>query len=315
MEPAAISPPSMTTPRSLFSRSQVEVLQAAYRDIFPELTPAMREYWDLDRKRAWCSLPSDFHRASFEHYEEATRRALEIERTVTDGLLKGHALHQITLDLGVGLSIGPGPWSDICLHETYERNIHKRRATVLVMSDCYPIAPSRSKNAHPVEAPLRYDRGIWGVEKYKRNGGMPKAIELKDELLVFLNYIPDYRPPLEPTTCSFKTPYGHNKSGFMAVLHALLVRFDDVKLITYGRKSWEDLRIDVVDLPEPLSITGHAKSAHGRGKLLTLPIGQHRVPYLPLAHPTDARNFTTEHAEHAHLGFLALGLGGASCRS
>lgn len=301
--------------RSIYTRNEAEELQAAYQYIFPELTPGIREYWDLDRKRAWCSLPSDFHRARFDDYEKVTHRVLEIERTITDEVQKGQALHQVTLDLGVGLSIGPGPWSDISLHETFARNVRKNRATVLVMSDCYPIVPKRSKKPHPVEAPLLRYVGISSYRKYKDHGGVPKAVVDMSELVIFLNYVPDFRPPLAPTTGPFKAPYSRNRDGFMEVLNAIARRFPEINLITYGVPSWKALRIDVLDLPNPLGILAHAKSDRGRGKLLELPIGQAQIRYLPLAHPSDTRNFNQEHAEHAHLGFKAMGLGGASCRA
>lgn len=304
----------MTVPpvRSLLTRNDVDLLLHAYRSLFPEVTPTIRDYWDLDRKRAWCSLPSDFHRARFEDYEEATRKALEIEQTMHDGVQRGKALQQISVDLGVGLSIGPGPWSDLCLLETYQQNRDKARATVLVMSDCYPIVPIKP---HPVTAPLLRYGGLFEHKPYQRNGGIPKSVMAKDAVTIFLNFIPDFRPPMSPSTGSgFKAPYAKNKEGFMAVLRAIATRFDDVCLVSYGRPTWMALRSDVLELPVRLGLMAHGRSERGRGRPLQLPVGNRLVPYLPLAHPCDTRNFDAAHAEHAHLGFLALGLDGASER-
>lgn len=180
--------------------------------------------------------------------------------------------------------------------------------------------PKRAKRAHPVEAPLLRYVGLSGNRKYQAHGGVPKAVVDRSELAIFLNFVPDFRPPLAPTTGPFKAPYSRNKEGFMAVLQAIARRFAEVNLVTYGVPSWRALRTEVRGLPQPLALLAHARSKQGRGRLLELSMrltngGQAQIKYLPLAHPSDKRNFNAEHAEHAHIGFIAMGLGGASCRA
>lgn len=62
-----------------FTRDDVKGITDAYKDIFGNIGPELREYWDLNRKREWGCLTTDFQSATFEQFEEATRRAEKIE--------------------------------------------------------------------------------------------------------------------------------------------------------------------------------------------------------------------------------------------
>ncbi|MFG6414077.1 hypothetical protein ACG02S_09230 [Roseateles sp. DC23W] len=302
--------------KTFYSTDQVQALLTAYRDLFPVITPELRAYWDLDRIRPWCSLPSDFHRANFSNYESLTKRALEIERTIFDPVKRGEALQQASVDAGVGLCIGLNPYADAALHQTYEANRHKGRITVMVMHDWYPIVPlPRGKKFHPVDAPLRRQGGILEVGKYERKGAFPLAVREGRELMLFLNFKPDYRPPGNYSSGHFAKSYDRLEEGFMATLESLCDRFPCVNLISYGVPSWEALSGRVPEMSAPLGILAHAKSNEWMGKVMDLPVGRSVVRYLPLAHPDRRINFCPEHSRHAHLGFEAMGLDGASLRA
>ena len=295
---------------AFYKRDEVAHLADAYRHVFGPITPALREYWDLDRKREWGCLTTDFETATFEQYEEASRRSMEVEKTRADPVERGRALLKVTNDTGVGLSLGVCPWTDHGLYLTYEQNKHKSRATIILGHDWYPIVPLRSKKPHPVDVPLwRYD-GLHGTRRYINIGAVPKAIYEKSELLVFLNLKPDFRPPNTPSTGNFN-PYPRCVEGLDAVVDGIRRNYD-VQLISYGAPVWELLRGRVEGLSKPLGILSHSASERGHGRPLELRTGIHTIRYLPLAHPCDRRNFNPGHARHAHEGFQELGLGGSA---
>ena len=52
--------------REFYTRDEVNLIQDAYRHLFGNIGPELRQYWDLDRQRDWACLTSDFRNATFE---------------------------------------------------------------------------------------------------------------------------------------------------------------------------------------------------------------------------------------------------------
>lgn len=304
--------------RELYTRDQVTMITGAYKRIFGPIGAELREYWDLDRKRDWGCLTTDFHNATFEQYERASRRAIEIEATILDPMERGKALRKVTKDERVGLSLGVCPWTDHGLFQTYEENKHNSQLTIILGQDWYPIVPEGRK-PHPVDVPLcrrivgREDlAGLLVSKKYIRVGAVPAKIMEGKELLLFLNFKPDFRPPNTPVTGRFD-PYPRCTEGFNALIEAVSRNFK-VQVISWGAPVWKVLRDQVVGMKERLGVCQNAKK--NAGSLLELQCGrQLTVPYLPLAHPCDPRNFNRDHAKHAYEGFLKMGLGGCAVPS
>lgn len=298
--------------RELYTRDQVKMIIGAYQHIFGPINTELREYWDLDRKRPWGCLTTNFHNATFEQYEEASRRAIEIEATILDPINRGLALREITRDTGVGLSLGVSPWTDHSLFQAYEKNKRNRRLTIILGHDWYPIVPKRAMKPHPVDVPLSRRinecegfEGLVVSKKYIRVGAVPAKILEGKELLLFLNFKPDFRPPNTPVTGRFD-PYPRCAEGFNALVEAVSRNFK-VQVISWGAPVWEVLRNQVSGIQERLSVLKNAEK--NNGALLDLQCGQQHVPYLPLAHPCYASNFKRpQHAEHVRKGFLKMGL-------
>lgn len=300
--------PRHQAPKGFYTPDQFKLIGDAYRHIFGAIGPDLRAYWDLDRKRPWGCLTTDFERATYGQHEEATRRALEIERTVFDPLLRGRALRDVTRQTGVGLSLGVCPWTDHGLFRTYARNQHKRRLTIILGHDWYPIVPEREYKMHPVDAPLRRDDGLHGMKAYINRGAVPAAIMDESELLLFLNFHADFRPPNTPVEGPFN-PYSRSAEGFGAVIQAVTREFE-VQVISWSGPVWEALSERFMNQRKPDGVCVRVRNPANYGRPLELQIGRVAIPYLPLAHPCKHFNFSRHHAAHAHEAFLKMGLGG-----
>ncbi len=294
--------------RTYYTRHQVEQITNAYRHIFGPIETELREYWDFDRKRDWGCLTTDFQNATFEQFEEASKLAIQIERSIHDPVERGLALRNVTRKTGVGLSLGVSPWTDHGLFQTFEQNKHKRRLTIVLGHDWYPIVPQRAKNPHPVDVPLSRYAGLRGLVKYINVGAVPAAIMDGSELLLFLNFKPDFRPPNTPVKGPFE-PYNRCSEGFNALVEAVSREFK-VQVISWGADVWRLLSKQVMEKNNSLGVCVRARMPEYFGRPLELHCGKSAIPYLPLAHPCDRRNFDEHHAAHAHEGFLKMGLGG-----
>jgi hypothetical protein len=303
---------ALSHPDDFYSESETNRLLAAYRHVFGPITSELRSYWDLDRKREWGCLTTDYEKASYAQLLKASKEAVYVERNITHTDARGKALRAITQSLGVGLSIGVCPWTDHGLHLTYDENHAGQRATIILGHDWYPIVPARAKTMHPVDVPLRRGLGLHGVKKYINIGAVPRAIYDRRELLLFMNLKPDFRAPGAKSVGPFNPPGLDSLRGFEAVVRGLM-RNRDVRVISYGSPAWEVLRDRVDGLKKRQGILAHAISPDFKGTPLNLRLGGFTIKYLPLAHPCDRRNFNPEHAAHAARGFDGLGLGGAEC--
>lgn len=300
--------PRHQAPKGFYTPDEFKLIGEAYRHIFGAIGPELRAYWDLDRKRPWGCLTTDFERATYGQHEEATRRALEIEQTIFDPLLRGRALRDVTRQTGVGLSLGVCPWTDQGLLQTYARNQHKRRLTIILGHDWYPIVPEREHKMHPVDAPLRRSGGLHDLKAYINRGAVPAAIMDKSELLLFLNFHPDFRPPNTPVEGPFN-PYARSAEGFGAVIQAITGEFK-VQVISWSGPVWEALSKRFMNQRKPDGVCVRVRNPANFGRPLELQIGRMAIPYLPLAHPCKHFNFSRHHAAHAHQAFLKMGLGG-----
>jgi hypothetical protein len=297
-----------TTTRDFYTRDDVKLILDAYQHVFGAIGPELRQYWDLDRKREWACLTSDFNQATFDQYEAASKMALEVEATIQEPVHRGIALRDVTRKTGVGLSLGVSPWTDHSLFQTYQRNSHKGRLTIVLGHDWYPIVPQRATKPHPVDVPLWRYSGLRGLTKYINVGAVPAAIMNNEEVLLFLNFKPDFRPPNVPVKGPFN-PYDRCSEGFSALVEAVCREFK-VQVISWGADVWGLLSKQVVGMRRPLGVCVHARTQENFGRPLELKCGEITVPYLPLAHPCDRRNFDDHHAAHAHEGFIQMGLGG-----
>lgn len=295
--------------RQFYTHDQVKVIIDAYQHIFGPIGNELRAYWDLDRKRDWGCLTTDFHKSTFEQYDEASRRAIKAEEKIGDPKELGFALREITQETGVGLSIGVCPWTDHGLFQTYEQNKYKGQLTIILGHDWYPIVPKPQpkKEPHPVDVPLCCDQGLHTCKKYITVGAVPRAIVEKSELSLFLNFNPDFRKPGDPVAGRFDpSTYRRCAEGFNALVEAVGRNFK-VQIISWGAPVWESLREQVKGVDEALGVMQNAEKRSGC--LLELRCGKQSVPYLPLAHPCYASNFKKSyHAAHAQRGFVEMGL-------
>ena len=299
--------PSMSVhDRQFYARAQAELIADAYRDLFGPIGEPLRAYWDLDRQRDWGCLTSDFGVAVYEQYEEASRRALEVERTVAEPIARGVALRDVTRKTGVGLSLGICPWTDHGLFQTYARNRQSRQLTIILGHDWYPIVPQRSTRPHPVDVPLWRNDGLHDCSRYLAAGAVPPVVARRDELLLFLNLKPDYRPPNSRSTGKFE-PYDRCVEGFSALLEGLATRYR-VKVVSWGGPVWHLLATQMLGMRRPPGVCVRSRDSAAHGQLLELHCGQTSIPYLPLAHPCDTRNFNAQHAVYARTGFAKMGL-------
>lgn len=290
--------------RPRYKPDEVKTITEAYQHIFGSISAELRAYWDLDRKRDWGCLTTDFNTATFEQYQEASNLVEDIR--IQNLEERGLALKEVTRKTGVGLSLGVCPWTDHGLFQTYEQNKRKGQLTIILGHDWYPIVADKE---HPADAPLYCDQGLHTCKKYIGVGAVPPAIVNRSELLLFLNFNPDYRKPNTSVAGRFKPDtYRCCAKGFNALVEAVSRNFE-VKLISWGAPVWESLREQVNGTDRSLSVMQNAKEKSGC--LLDLCCGRQSVRYLPLAHPCYASNFKKSyHAEHVRKGFKAMGLAG-----
>lgn len=128
------------------------------------------------------------------------------------------------------------------------------------------------------------------------------------ELLLFLNFKPDFRPPNSPVKGEFN-PYDRCTEGFQALIQAITREFK-VQVISWTSPVWEALSERFMNQRKLAGVCVRVRNPANFGRPLELYIRRTLIPYLPLAHPCETRNFTHHHAAHAHEGYLQMGLGG-----
>lgn len=269
-----------------YDRNQVEKILGAYRTLFPDTGGELARYWDTGRKRDWSYLTTDFHSATYDKFADLHARTIEIDEDKTLGKPeKGEALRKASREVGVGFSLGICPWTDNLLHETYSPE--KERLLILLGHDWYPIVPMKRL---PSDTPLGV-AGLHFVPKYK-----PAAPQLvftnQSPVVLFLNLYPDYRPPGTRSTGDLpKGSYSYEDCllGLDAVIAALNSRYQSIDLISWGKNPWVALGKRVTHDGKQNGIMNQAREQGG--KVLTFKSSSRDLPYLPMAHPSENRNF------------------------
>ena len=309
------------TQRRTYSAIEVERIRTAYRQIFPKLNDSLAAYWDLGsaRKRDWSFLTTNFHEVDYEGMRSlhADVEALQSRYFSAHAGKAGQELKKLCEDTGAalrdlaekhqsGLSIGICPWTDHGLLQTYSPE--KKRVTIIVAHDWYPVVPLRR---HPFDSPL-WVSGLHALEERKTMRyveGAPGSIYDGSSVFLFVNLVPDYRPPGADVVGKLKN-YDPWRVGFTAMVEALSERFDDMQVISWGSPVWTQLRKQVSSNGSGLDVMAYAKSDSHQGKYVIFEAGKVKVPYLPLAHPSFSPNYRNkEHWKHVVGGYQALGLG------
>lgn len=287
-----------------YDRVVVDCIQLAYRSLFPTLTPALREYWGLDRRREWAVLTSDFHAATFDQYADLHARTAVIDGKLLDVKQKGASLRDAALSAGVGFSIGVCPWTDHLLYETWSAD--KDSVTILLGHDWYPIVvdgTERSGSPLQGEVALRYTEGYWPA--------VPQAVFDGKTIGLFLNLYPDFRPPGDKKCGSlvgYEYSYDACLTGLDAIIDIVCSQYKEVQIISWGSNVWRVLSGRVSGIGKKISLTSHI--ANQSGSVLSFTSGRHSLPFLPIVHPGLWGNFgRTSHLVHVNKGFQALGLG------
>ena len=307
------------TQRRIYGAVEVDRIRTAYREIFPKLTDDLPTYWDLggSRKRDWSFLTTNFHEVGYErmlalHADvDALQSQYVSDRKTTshddlEGLCKktAIALRDLTKKHQSGLSIGVCPWTDHGLLQTYSPE--KQRVTLVVGHDWYPVIPLK---LHPLDSPLCVS-GLHALEEKQTMRyveGAPRSIYDGSSVYLFVNLVPDYRPPGADLVGKW-TEYGQWRPGFIALVRALAERFDSVQMISWGSQVWSVLRKHVTS-SSGVGLMQYAKS-DSSGKPAVFEAEGVKVPYLPLAHPSFGTNYRNkDHWKHVVDGYMALGVG------
>jgi hypothetical protein len=294
----------MSSLNSMYDQTQVENILAAYRGIFPSITPELDEYWGLARTRSWSVLTSDFHSADYGKYKALHERVLAIDEEKLDAHTKGGLLRKSAMDHGLGFSIGLSAWTDHLLYQTYSDD--KDEVVVLLGHDWYPIV---SANRSWSDAPLRTTDNLALTERYC--AGAPQAIFDGSSVGLFFNFYPDYRPP-GAEKCGSLRGYGYSYAecltGLDAVIDSLARRFKTIRLISWGANVWGALVKRVASVPPKSLIKSHISG--NPGKILKIELAGREVDYLPIIHPSFWVNFGADyHLYHVNQGFTQMGLG------
>ncbi len=164
----------------------------------------------------------------------------------------------------------------------------------LVGHDWYPIVPKKG----PVEARPLLD--IFPLldsadPKWKEYAdGLPSAVEFKQASvgLLFLNLVPDFRPPDSPAEKEFPFhaptfDYSKCVTGLLAALNSAHQHLPIRSVVTWGSYVWEHLRDKAMDQPTRLGVTLAARQYGEDGCSLGSGDCQWRVH--PFPHPTPSK--------------------------
>lgn len=291
------------TGKPLYDETITNKILAAYRSIFPRMTPELAEYWGLSRQRKWAVITSDFHSASYDKFKSLHEHVVNIDSHDLKQEAKGEALRAAAMRFGVGYSIGITPWTDHLLYESYSDE--KDSVTILLGHDWYPIVTDN----HLSGTPLVSTDCLREVDRYWP--GAPQAVFDGTTVGLFLNLYPDYRPPGDRKCGSLKG-YGYSYdqclNGLDAVVESLSKRFRTIQLISWGANVWEAVSNRVPAVVRNTLFKNHIENHPG--VVLQAKLGGCDVPYLPTYHPSFWPNFgQKQHLYHVSKGFAKMGLG------
>jgi hypothetical protein len=265
----------------------------------------LRSYWNFERRDRYGLVPfltTNFHDAHHGHYERLSERAARIEAECPhDVHVRGRRLKEAALAEGIGFSIGLSPWTDCSLERTWKPE--KDRLVIILAHDWYPITVQRGDKAHPVDIPLRpcgLEAQVNGTPKY--HYATPPAVLAREPVVLFMNLVPDYRPAGARTTGKLDG-YAEWLEGFDAVLESAARRYRDIKIVSWGNHVWCALRTRVRQPVQRLGIMQVGRQRQGEPLAYMADAGV--FDYLPVAHPSDRRNFDPVHTRQGH---ASLGL-------
>jgi hypothetical protein len=278
---------------SIYSRDEVERVLAAYKDLFPQTGGELSRYWDFDRQRPWSCLTTNFHSATYEQFAALHSQWTALLHVDQDVLQKGNALRAASRECGVGYSLGICPWTDDLLLRTYNKDA--QAITIIIGHDWYPIV---KQDGLLSDSPL-VRASLFDVSRYVK--AMPAGTLNGSNVVLFLNLYPDYRPPGMDILGKLDR-YDEWLTGLDEVVLAARARYRQVSIMSWGKHVWETLRTRVDTSYKKTSLM-HFTNLHS-GTILRLPCGGAEIPYLPIAHPSFAGNFSTvHHKKHMQIGF------------
>ena len=288
-----------------YTDEQVECVLQLYRQIFSNRGAGWRqvaEYWDFGRSRQWSWLTTDFHAVTAGQiltFDAARRNWCRSNRPENDA----EALVNLAREHKCGYSLGISPWTDSALQATFTPETTK--LIVLVGHDWYPIVPLRG----PVEArpPLDSFRLLDSaddvVRAYAR--GMPSAEDFHRAGigLLFLNLVPDFRPPNAKSDGTFPFTdrtfhYDHCAAGIKEALRLAQARFRILRVVTWGNSAWEAFRYGVGDHDSAWLGVKAASAQYGQaGVPWQIDTDQETFSIHPFPHPLPSKqhlNWTSE---------------------
>ena len=309
--------------RDYYDQSQFQQIQAAYKRLFPVLTPELREYWNFEHlprtgkvhrphyaeeKKLWPYLTTNFHDSTYAQLLALSNAAIDIDHRTLTHLERGKKLAAACEATHTGLSLGISPWTDHALFASRAWEPQRDRLIVVLGHDWYPIATHNDAyvdGCHPCDVPLAKYQAL---DDPNLPGGyriaIPPAVKTPDERtsVLFMNLVPDLRAP------------GYSKEGALwgyvdwvkgldAVLDSVMQVFDpdDVAVLAWGAYTWRAI------LPKLSAGQGFGIKewqSHAPGKVLRYTAARGDVRILPSAHPSYAVNL---HKQHLLLGFANLG--------
>ena len=221
---------------------------------------------------------------------------------------RGEALAKLSKRLSkdhkIGFSLGISPWTDDLLLKTYRAD--RKKIFVILAHDWYPIvtAETRGRRAYAARSPLEQD-SIYAPS----NRGYGKAMpEIKDAIVLFLNFNPDFRPPLSST----QGPMSRDEEclpGLHALFTSLSAEFQVVGMFSWGGDAWSLLRAHAeppADCEVKLAdcgVMGVEKRGGGEPMRLTFGESGNRRTFLywAFAHPCRSGNFRQKVHQSAYV--------------
>jgi hypothetical protein len=308
--------------RDYYDQSQFEQIQAAYKRLFPILTPELREYWNFEHaprmgkvhrphytaaKKLWPYLTTNFHDSTYAQLLAVSDAASDIDRRTLTHRERGELLAAACDAARAGLSIGISPWTDHALFASRAWESKRDRLVLVLGHDWYPIATHNDEyvdGCHPCDVPLaRYQ----ALDDPNLRGGyriaIPDAVRTPDRrtAVLFMNLVPDLRAPGYPKEGKL-WGYADWVKGLDAVLDSVLQTFkpDDVAVLTWGAETWRAI-LPRLSAGHGFGIKGW--QSHAPGQVLRYRAARGEVRVLPSAHPSYAVNL---HKQHLQEGFANL---------
>jgi hypothetical protein len=288
-----------------YKDQEVANLFGVYRRLFPNTDSAtwgqLAGYWDFSRSRAWSCLTTNFHAVTLAQicaFDAARREWCKNGDPQQDG----QALDKLARTHRCGFSLGINPWTDRLLHQTITKAT--RKLIVLVAHDWYPIVISHKKTnvsevwaLPPLDPYLLLDAPDSQWRMY--TDGMPKGEDFcRHEVgLLFLNLVPDFRPPAAAAHGRFPFPdattfdYPKCVDGLVAALESAQDAIPIRDVVTWGGHAWRHLSRSGRC---PAAGRGLMAAASSAGEGFTWQPREHTWQLHPFPHPCFQSNWKKE---------------------